>query len=818
MFLVDQEAEVEEVLLPPPRVRVLENVVEISTPASPEYLHRPGSPGEIESDVDLDLVSSSNQEEIRQKLGEDLQAAISDGIFAIYSDNDMKYDLDETDVVDLNNISDQTAESTVGPGKAQEPAPDATTIIKLDTKVDLKEPLDLQISDHATPDLLETAENDYQIENEGSLDVLPPPAQFEDLGVSTAESSVKLNDFEFPSGFILSADKSDSTSINGDSVGALSFEEPEISLNTHMSSEDQCFVDEMELEIEAMLKSSNPDLGFEIETEVELQHNVHGPDPGFEIETEVELESYVAPPDPGFEIETEVELEPYVATPDLGFEIETEVELEPYVAPPDLGFEIETEVELQHNVHPPDPGFEIETEVKLESNVAPPDLGFEIETEVELESNVLTPDPGFEIDTEVELEHNVELPDPGFDSVDYELSSDEIDEFALVKMSRNLALETSPAAAFKIPDEESSSNSDNASVNFEAEDSSIDLNLSQAEIETEKEFSEYEIFAKQIVEEKFVELEFPDEKYASLDLQLAKNTYELTSDRQTDEEVGSSIKVGFSSQSSYDADLTMPSDSEREYSVDSTGSSSKVSYDKRGSVAETSQNKASISSKSKGFGSVISGGDEISIASSERKKSMSEDFPLFDARQVALTARLNEMSDQYEHYKEAFRKYIVKSDVEWTSVPFLKCCLFMRNYLLSAFFQIVGSGEHVLFDDLIPPTNNKKASTKKKLKAVVKMDPILAQLPNTLSMKQDAHKVSVSKKFVQRQKSVANTAITMYTSIVQSYDNYKTLFVAVNETYDGTFSRLSEYSNVMETMQNEIMMATMILTGLCMPD
>ena len=156
------------------------------------------------------------------------------------------------------------------------------------------------------------------------------------------------------------------------------------------------------------------------------------------------------------------------------------------------------------------------------------------------------------------------------------------------------------------------------------------------------------------------------------------------------------------------------------------------------------------------------------------------------------------------------------------SVSFLKCCQLMRISLTAANFKIIGAGEHVMFDDLpyklkrgISKLSLKKKKSSKKIEHI---DPLLAQLSaKSASLKKgNTADQPLSKKQMQRQKELGNAAINLYTEVIQCYQNYKTMMQTA-QSWEG--AKLEpRYGDSMDTMQEEIMMATMILTGQCSPD
>ncbi|KAL5252664.1 hypothetical protein ACHWQZ_G015441 [Mnemiopsis leidyi] len=236
--------------------------------------------------------------------------------------------------------------------------------------------------------------------------------------------------------------------------------------------------------------------------------------------------------------------------------------------------------------------------------------------------------------------------------------------------------------------------------------------------------------------------------------------------------------------------------------------------EKRISVAASSGSSTTKSTKSL-RGSIISGGDEISVSKIDKQ------FPAIDSRLLLLLASMDTTSQEYEAAKEQFRKFIAKSDIDYRSVSFLKCCQLMRASLLAAQFKIVGAGENVMFDDL--PFKPKRGFTtltlkkKKSSKKLEDIDPLLAQLPKSASLKK-SHTADqpLSKKQMQRQKELGNASISLYTEVVQCYQNYKTMMQTA-QSWQGSQLEAS-YGDCMDTMQDEVMMGNMILTGLCSPD
>ena len=155
----------------------------------------------------------------------------------------------------------------------------------------------------------------------------------------------------------------------------------------------------------------------------------------------------------------------------------------------------------------------------------------------------------------------------------------------------------------------------------------------------------------------------------------------------------------------------------------------------------------------------------------------------------------------------------------------------MRESLIAAQFKITGAGELPLFEDVTPNKKFKKGVSKltsvlrlKKKKSSKKngnSDFLTAQVSEGSSLKQFGTESTLSeqplsKKQIQRQKELGNAAINLYTEVIQCYQNYKTMMQTA-QSWEG--AKLEpRYGDSMDTMQEEIMMATMILTGQCSPD
>ena len=190
---------------------------------------------------------------------------------------------------------------------------------------------------------------------------------------------------------------------------------------------------------------------------------------------------------------------------------------------------------------------------------------------------------------------------------------------------------------------------------------------------------------------------------------------------------------------------------------------------------------------------------------------------------------------QYDCTKRVFRKFVVKSEVDWRAINVFKCCSLMRSNLLERHFRIVATGEFaVKFEDLpFPPHLIKKPGrklsfAKKRERSTSRsysfeehqpmgIDPLLAQLPNTISRNLPPNEI-LTKGQVEIHKELANATIKRYTDIIQIYQNYKTLFSAASLIYPGPALEVSKYGAILEVMQDEVNMTIMVLTGHSCPD
>ena len=156
------------------------------------------------------------------------------------------------------------------------------------------------------------------------------------------------------------------------------------------------------------------------------------------------------------------------------------------------------------------------------------------------------------------------------------------------------------------------------------------------------------------------------------------------------------------------------------------------------------------------------------------------------------------------------------------SVNFFKCCGLMRSTLITAQFTISGTGDNVVFDER--PLKLKKAANKIKLslrfirktkksgKDVASNNSVVApSTENSALNKGDPAEQTQSKTEMENQKEQSHTAIKLYTEIIQCYQNYKTM---IETALNSEGSRLeTRYRDCWDSMQDEIMRASMILTG-----
>ena len=190
------------------------------------------------------------------------------------------------------------------------------------------------------------------------------------------------------------------------------------------------------------------------------------------------------------------------------------------------------------------------------------------------------------------------------------------------------------------------------------------------------------------------------------------------------------------------------------------------------------------------------------------------------------------MKIQYDGAKRVFRMFLVKSGLDWRGINVFKCCVILRKVLLEANFRIVSTGESVRFEDVpVPRHLVRKKSSRRKISFVKKkksksytfdwdqspeVDPLVAQLPNTLIQNSSCGRQLLTQDQIDSQKEAANIAINRYTDIVQTYHNYKSLFNAAAEI--GPSMGESKYGAILELMQDEVNMTAMVLTGQCCPD
>ena len=136
------------------------------------------------------------------------------------------------------------------------------------------------------------------------------------------------------------------------------------------------------------------------------------------------------------------------------------------------------------------------------------------------------------------------------------------------------------------------------------------------------------------------------------------------------------------------------------------------------------------------------------------------------------------------------------------------------RHLLSANFKVVRSGEFVLFSDVpLPKSSFKRKQTKKEL---VSGDALLAQLPHTLrSLKQ--HRCELSRKQLVDATAANNIAISLFTSLVQEYLEFRALFrrALLSREQHAGFS--ADLDQVMEELQDEMTLANLVLSGQCLP-
>ena len=147
----------------------------------------------------------------------------------------------------------------------------------------------------------------------------------------------------------------------------------------------------------------------------------------------------------------------------------------------------------------------------------------------------------------------------------------------------------------------------------------------------------------------------------------------------------------------------------------------------------------------------------------------------------------------------------------------------MRISLTAAHFNIVRARGHVKFEDI--PCKVKRSPSKisfRKRKSEKKtnsdnIDPVLAELPESATLKKaNTTEQQLPKKQMQRRKESGNITINLYTKVIQSYENYKSLWYKAQNL--GVSGVEAWYGDCMDAMQEEILMANMVLAGLCSPD
>ena len=137
----------------------------------------------------------------------------------------------------------------------------------------------------------------------------------------------------------------------------------------------------------------------------------------------------------------------------------------------------------------------------------------------------------------------------------------------------------------------------------------------------------------------------------------------------------------------------------------------------------------------------------------------------------------------------------------------------MRSSLVTAQFTISGAGENVVFEER--PLKLKKAAnkvklslrfirkTKKSSKDVANNNSAVAQTPEGPAEQ--------SKKEIQSQKEQSQTAIKLYSEIIQCYQTYKTMIETALNSEGASLE--ARYRDCWDSMQEEITKAGKILTG-----
>ncbi|KAL5252661.1 hypothetical protein ACHWQZ_G015441 [Mnemiopsis leidyi] len=885
------EQEIQAVNVTPEVIPVESSALSISDPEC-------SSPGEIE------LVSEDNQEDIRQKLENEIAASISAEMSSIRNKDDSERLDSSEEKGDETSLSD--VENRTG-GWGQEGAIITTS---LEQVISQEEP-EVTDRDLSTPEPLDDEEGETPtIESEKSilevdLKAIEPSADPVDLTIETEEPIVSEITDEVK---VTSEIEVKEPVVNVEAT----VEVPKIELNTSEEVEDTSTeiaatalevaasgtLAEAALEaastptVDVDVKTSAPE--FDIHTDEEPEVPAEVPDletPEVAISTEA-----VAPDVPEVTISTEV-VAPEVPEVDIPTEAVApevpEVAISTEVAAPEVP-EVNISTEL---VAPEVPEVTIPTEVEapevpevtISTEVAAPEVPeVDIPTEavapevpeVAISTEVVAPDvPEVAISTEVaapevpEVAISTEVVAPDVPAAaaisittDLEVDVPEVE----TQVSAGLSEPDTVAAVIELPTLTSGfDESSDVEISAGTEPSS-DIEVTIPKDDNVAKVSEPEISTKIATESQGVDVDIPmavistkvetetvevgipasdiskedtdvDEKVKTPKVEGAADITVSGGDTENEIESLPSIDASFIRDIEFNSDgeMIVPSSTDEPISIEKPIATveptltdepiysvstkqkipplvdSEVSVpEKRISVAASSGSSTTKSTKSL-RGSIISGGDEISVSKIDKQ------FPAIDSRLLLLLASMDTTSQEYEAAKEQFRKFIAKSDIDYRSVSFLKCCQLMRASLLAAQFKIVGAGENVMFDDL--PFKPKRGFTtltlkkKKSSKKLEDIDPLLAQLPKSASLKK-SHTADqpLSKKQMQRQKELGNASISLYTEVVQCYQNYKTMMQTA-QSWQGSQLEAS-YGDCMDTMQDEVMMGNMILTGLCSPD
>ncbi|KAL5252662.1 hypothetical protein ACHWQZ_G015441 [Mnemiopsis leidyi] len=899
------EQEIQAVNVTPEVIPVESSALSISDPEC-------SSPGEIE------LVSEDNQEDIRQKLENEIAASISAEMSSIRNKDDSERLDSSEEKGDETSLSD--VENRTG-GWGQEGAIITTS---LEQVISQEEP-EVTDRDLSTPEPLDDEEGETPtIESEKSilevdLKAIEPSADPVDLTIETEEPIVSEITDEVK---VTSEIEVKEPVVNVEAT----VEVPKIELNTSEEVEDTSTeiaatalevaasgtLAEAALEaastptVDVDVKTSAPE--FDIHTDEEPEVPAEVPDletPEVAISTEVAAPEVpevnistelVAPEVPEVTIPTEVEapevpevtISTEVAAPEVPeVAISTEV-VAPEVPKVDISTEVVApdvpEVAISTEVVTPEvPEVDISThivapdvaEVAISAEVVAPDV-----PEVNISTDVVAPDvPEVAISTEVaapevpEVAISTEVVAPDVPAAaaisittDLEVDVPEVE----TQVSAGLSEPDTVAAVIELPTLTSGfDESSDVEISAGTEPSS-DIEVTIPKDDNVAKVSEPEISTKIATESQGVDVDIPmavistkvetetvevgipasdiskedtdvDEKVKTPKVEGAADITVSGGDTENEIESLPSIDASFIRDIEFNSDgeMIVPSSTDEPISIEKPIATveptltdepiysvstkqkipplvdSEVSVpEKRISVAASSGSSTTKSTKSL-RGSIISGGDEISVSKIDKQ------FPAIDSRLLLLLASMDTTSQEYEAAKEQFRKFIAKSDIDYRSVSFLKCCQLMRASLLAAQFKIVGAGENVMFDDL--PFKPKRGFTtltlkkKKSSKKLEDIDPLLAQLPKSASLKK-SHTADqpLSKKQMQRQKELGNASISLYTEVVQCYQNYKTMMQTA-QSWQGSQLEAS-YGDCMDTMQDEVMMGNMILTGLCSPD